>query len=158
MAGSGLWWERPDLRYRDGRLEFGGRDLAALAAAGTPAYVYRAGRVRENLARLRDALDAARACRTTSITRSRRTATRRCSMRCGRTGGCGIDACSPAEVQLALAHGFREEEISFTGHAVSEADLDVLARPSGRARQLRRDQHDPPAGPALPGPRASASA
>ena len=59
MAGSGLWWERPDLRYRDGRLEFGGRDLATLAAEGTPAYVYRAGRVRENLERLRGALDAA---------------------------------------------------------------------------------------------------
>ena len=51
MAGSGLWWERPDLHYRDGRLLFGGRELAALAAEGTPAYVYRAGRVRENLAR-----------------------------------------------------------------------------------------------------------
>lgn len=42
-------------------------------------------------------------------------------------GRCGIDACSPAEVKLALAHGFRESEISFTGHAVSEADLGVLA-------------------------------
>ena len=59
MAGGGLWWERPDLHYRDGRLLFGGRELAALAAEGTPAYVYRAGRVRENLSRLRDALEAA---------------------------------------------------------------------------------------------------
>ena len=59
MAGDSRWWERLDLRYRDGRLEFGGQDLDAIASAGTPAYVYSAGRVRENLARLRAALDAA---------------------------------------------------------------------------------------------------
>jgi diaminopimelate decarboxylase len=41
-------------------------------------------------------------------------------------GSCGIDTCSPAEVELAIAHGFREEDISFTGHAVSDADLEVL--------------------------------
>ena len=25
MSENKLWWERPDLRYRDGRLEFAGR-------------------------------------------------------------------------------------------------------------------------------------
>ena len=60
MTRSDLWWERPDLRYRDGRLEFAGRELAALAAAGTPAYVYSAGRMRENLARLQNALTVAK--------------------------------------------------------------------------------------------------
>lgn len=54
-VGGGLWWERPDLHYRDGRLLFGGRELADLAAEGTPAYVYRSGRVHENLSRLRAA-------------------------------------------------------------------------------------------------------
>ncbi len=130
MTSGQLWWERPDLCYRDGRLHFGSRDLAALAAAGTPAYVYHAGRVRENLSRLRETLTAARvdhevyyaikANRFGSLLEALR-ATRRC----------GIDACSPAEVRLALAHGFREDEISYTGHAVSEADLDVLARHTG---------------------------
>jgi diaminopimelate decarboxylase len=125
MPAAALWWERPDLRYRDGRLEFAGRDLAAIAGEGTPAYVYRAGRVTENLGRLSGALDAAgvphdlyyavKANRYGGLLDALRA-----------HGGCGIDACSPAEVSLALAHGFREQEVSFTGHAVSDEDLGVL--------------------------------
>ena len=38
----------------------------------------------------------------------------------------GIDACSPGEVQRALACGWRASEISYTGTNVSERDLDVL--------------------------------
>jgi diaminopimelate decarboxylase len=125
MGDSGLWWERADLHYQDGRLAFGGHDLASLAAEGTPTYVYSAGRVRENLGRLRGALDAAgvphdvyyalKANRYSPLLEVLRT-----------DGGCGIDACSPAEVEHALGHGFRECEISFTGHAVSDPDLAVL--------------------------------
>ncbi len=59
MGGGRLWWERDDLGYREGRLAFGERDLAAIAEAGTPAFVYRPARVVENLARLRAALDGA---------------------------------------------------------------------------------------------------
>ena len=126
MTRSDLWWERPDLRYRDGRLEFAGRELAPLAAAGTPAYVYSAGRVRENLARLRDALTAAKVDHDICFAlKANRFAPLLDAIRA--TGRCGIDACSPAEVRLALEHGFREGEISFTGHAVSEGDLDILS-------------------------------
>jgi diaminopimelate decarboxylase len=126
MTASEPWWERPDLRYRDGRLEFAGRDLAPVAAAGTPTYVYSADRVRENLRRLRGALTAARIDHDVYYAlKANRFAPLLDAIRT--TGQCGIDACSPAEVQLALAHGFREAEISFTGHAVSEADLDILA-------------------------------
>jgi diaminopimelate decarboxylase len=125
MAASGLWWERPDLRYRGGRLEFGGRDLAALAAESTPAYVYRAGRVRENLGRLRAALDATGAPHDAYFAlKANRFVPLLAALRAH--GGCGIDACSPAEVRLALSLGFGESEVSFTGHAVSDADLDVL--------------------------------
>jgi diaminopimelate decarboxylase len=125
MTFGGLWWERPDLHYRQGRLEFGGRDLGAIAAQGTPVYVYNAQRVRENLERLGDALDAARVPYDLYF-----------ALKANRYGPlldrlrglnrCGIDACSPAEIEHALAHGFREDEVSFTGHAVSERDLDVL--------------------------------
>ena len=38
----------------------------------------------------------------------------------------GIDACSPGEVEYALARGFEPEEISHTGTNVSDRDLDVL--------------------------------
>ena len=114
-----------DLHYRDGALWFGGRELSALAGEGTPAYVYRAGRVRENLARLRAALMRP-ACRTTYFAvKANRHAALLDDLRAH--GRCGIDACSPGgSGVLALAHDFREEEISFTGHAVSEADLAVL--------------------------------
>ena len=126
MPDSGLWWERPDLRYRGGSLEFGGRDLATLAADGTPAYIYRADRVRENLLRLRAALDAAGLAHDVYYAlKANRYPPLLDVLRA--QGGCGIDACSPAEVRLALEHGFRESEISFTGHAVSEADLEILA-------------------------------
>jgi diaminopimelate decarboxylase len=126
MAGSEPWWERPDLRYRDGRLAFGGQDLAAIASAGTPAYVYRAGRVRENLARLGAALAAAGVPHDLYYAvKANRYGPLLDALR--GWGGCGIDACSPAEIRLALAHGFREQDISFTGHAVSDPDLEVLA-------------------------------
>jgi diaminopimelate decarboxylase len=125
MTASELWWERSDLRYRDGRLEFAGRDLTELASAGTPTYVYHAGRARENLARLHDALNAAKVEHDVYYAiKANRYAPLIDAIRA--TGRCGIDACSPAEVRRALEHGFREAEISFTGHAVSEADLDIL--------------------------------
>ena len=125
MAANGLWWERPDLRYRGGRLEFGGRDLSALAAEGTPSYVYRAGRVCENLGRLRAALDAAGAPHDAYFAlKANRFAPLLAALRAH--GGCGIDACSPAEVRLALSVGFHESDVSFTGHAVADVDLDAL--------------------------------
>ena len=125
MAGGRLWWERPDLRYEDGELLFGGTKLAALAADGTPAYVYRAGRVLENLGRLRGALAAAGVAHDAYFAlKANRYGPLLDMLRA--QGRCGIDACSPAEIELAIAHGFREEDISFTGHAVSDADLEVL--------------------------------
>lgn len=126
MAGGRHWWERDDLGYRDGRLTLAGRDLAAIAEEGTPAYVYGAARVGENISRLRAALDAARVPHDLYYAvKANRFGPLLDYLRA--EGGCGIDACSPAEVEHVLAHAFREPEISFTGHAVSEADLDVLA-------------------------------
>ena len=125
MDGGRLWWERPDLRYEEGQLLFGGAKLAALAADGTPAYVYRAGRVRENLDRLRAALAAAGVSHDAYFALKANRYDPLLDMLRAH-GRCGIDACSPAEVELAIAHGFHEEEISFTGHAVSDADIEVL--------------------------------
>jgi diaminopimelate decarboxylase len=129
LAGNGLWWERPDLRYDGGQLTFGGEKLARIAREGTPTYVYRAARVRENLERLRAALDGAGVPHDAYFAlKANRYGPLLDDLRAH--GRCGIDACSPAEIELALAHGFREAEVSFTGHAVSDADLEVLrARP-----------------------------
>jgi diaminopimelate decarboxylase len=130
MTGSKSWWERDDLRYRDGRLQLADHDLLSLAADGTPAYVYSAGRVLTNLARLKTALAAAKIDHDVYYAlKANRHAPLLDAIRA--TGHCGIDACSPAEVSRALEHGFREQQISFTGHAVSEGDLDILAAHPG---------------------------
>ena len=96
MANDRLWWEREDLRYREGSLHLGGHELAALAtAAGTPTFVYCAARVRDNLMRLRtalashgvehDAFYAIKANRYAPLVTYLKL-----------LGRCGIDACSPA--------------------------------------------------------------
>lgn len=122
------WWQRDDLAYREGRLRFAGHDLAALAArTGTPAFVYSAARVRANLERMKAALASAGVEHQVFYAiKANRSASLLDAMRSWRL--CGIDVCSPAEMRLALQHGFSGREISFTGHAVSNADLDELAQ------------------------------
>jgi diaminopimelate decarboxylase len=125
-----LWWERDDLCYRAGRLQLGGCELAPIAEAGTPAFVYSAARVRENLLRLRSALDAEGAPHDAYYAiKANRFAPLVSFLR--RLGRCGIDACSPAELRHALQQGFAEHEISYTGTSVSESDLDCLQRHPG---------------------------
>jgi diaminopimelate decarboxylase len=122
------WWQRDDLSYRDGRLHFAGQDLQARAASiGMPAFVYSASRVRANLQRLQSALSAAGVPhRVFYAIKANRFGPLLAAMRSWNL--CGIDVCSPAEMRLALEHGFDEADISFTGHAVSNADLEVFAR------------------------------
>jgi diaminopimelate decarboxylase len=126
MAKERLWWERDDLGYRDGRLHFGGRDLAAfVASSGTPAYLYRAARVRDNLERLRGALAAHGVEHDAYYAiKANRCAPLVASLKL--LGRCGIDACSPNELRYARQLGFEEAEISYTGNSTSEADLDAL--------------------------------
>jgi diaminopimelate decarboxylase len=125
-----FWWQRDDLHYADGRLTFAGRDIAALAEATPgPLYVYSLDRVRANLARLRAALAtsgcdhriyyAMKANRYPPLLRV-----------LAESGLCGVDICSPNELDLALACGFAAEAISFTGTAVANRDLErLLAHP-----------------------------
>lgn len=131
MQSGKLWWEREDLCYRDGRLHFGGRDLEALAASsGTPTFVYRAARVRDNLERLRAALDSERVAHDAFFAlKANRFVPLVTSLKL--LGRCGIDACSPAELTYARQAGFEEAEISYTGTSVSETDLDCLQRHPG---------------------------
>jgi diaminopimelate decarboxylase len=131
MANNGHWWERDDLGYRDGRLHFGGRDLASfVASSGTPTYVYRAARVRDNLERLRGALQAQGVEHDAFYAiKANRYAPLVTYLKL--LGRCGIDACSPGELRYARQLGFEEHEISYTGNSVSEADLDVLERHPG---------------------------
>jgi diaminopimelate decarboxylase len=121
-----FWWERPDLRYENGRLGFAGRDVAMLAKeADGPLYLYSAARVTANLGRVREALAltgvpfhiyyAMKANRHTPLLTM-----------LAETSLCGVDICSPNELDHAIACGFRPEQISFTGTGVARRDLDRL--------------------------------
>jgi diaminopimelate decarboxylase len=125
-----FWWARDDLDYVDGRLTFAGRDVAALAQTlEGPLFLYSAGRVAANLARLQAALDGVGApARVYYAMKANRHVPLLEAL--ARWGNCGIDACSPDEVERALAAGFAARDISFTGTAVSNRDLDrLLAHP-----------------------------
>ncbi len=130
------WWERSGLGFRRGQLCLGGRRLAALARAnGTPLYVYDGARVRENLRRLRTALGATGlAFQVYYAMKSNRHSPLLRALR--RHGECGIDACSPAEVQRARDCGFAAADISFTGTSLSDADLRALLRHDGLVLNL----------------------
>ncbi len=126
------WWQRTGLDVRDGRLSIAGRDADQLAREhGTPLFVYDLERVAENAVRVvgalgraglhhrvRFALKANHQPEVLAIFRGLGAP--------GTPSAIGIDACSPGEVQLALAHGWAAEEISFTATNLSDRDLDVL--------------------------------
>lgn len=129
-----LWWVRPGLEVRDGRLKVAGRDAEALArAAGTPLYVFDLLRTGEQIRGLQDALSRAGLRHRVRLSmKAQREPEVLAFLRGlgvpGAPGSVGLDACSPGEVEHALAHGFLPEEISYTGTNVSERDLDVLLR------------------------------
>lgn len=126
------WWVRPGLDVEDGRLVIAGADAESLARAhGTPLFAYDRRRFAENARamqsafaptglsfRLRFALKANPLPEILSVLRDLGEP--------GSPASVGIDACSPGEVERALACGWRSDEISFTGTNVSERDLDVL--------------------------------
>ncbi|WUH90991.1 diaminopimelate decarboxylase [Streptomyces sp. NBC_00433] len=122
------WWKRGDLRYDQGRLHLGGVDMDQLARQiGTPAYVCRAGRVRENIERLSAAMAGAgldhriyfaiKANRSPALLTYLRT-----------HGLCGVDVCSTGELTHAVGCGFPPDAISFTGTSLSRRDIEVLSR------------------------------
>lgn len=120
------WWERDDLCYAGDRLQLAGRDLGQLALdTGTPLFVYSLERIAAKL----DLLSAA-------LNRTGRDHRVFYAMKANRfgpilqmlaaSGKCGVDICSPNEMDLALASGFAPADISFTGTAVANRDLDRL--------------------------------
>jgi diaminopimelate decarboxylase len=125
------WWEHEGIvRGPDGRLRIAGHDAEAVAREhGTPLIAYDPARVADTTTRFRDALArtgvpyrlrfAIKANREPGILAVLRG-----------LGDVGIDACSPGEVLHALDHGWRPDEISYTGTNVSDRDLDVIL-PSG---------------------------
>jgi diaminopimelate decarboxylase len=127
MAGERAWWADDVLAAGSEGLLLDGRSVAALAARhGTPLYVYSTTAVLRQLARLRAALaETGAPTRIWYALKANRFAPLVGLLRA--QGGVGIDACSPGEVERALASGFAPDEVSFTGGMLSDRDLDRLA-------------------------------
>ena len=123
----GVWWARPGLEVRAGRLAIAGRDGEELARShGTPLYVHDHERVAEQARSLRDALEGAglrgivrlalKAQRDPNLLRFLRE----------RASFVGMDVCSPGELEWSLRHGWAPGEISYTGTNLSDRDLDHI--------------------------------
>lgn len=131
---SHLWWERPGRKCIDGRLVIAGRDAETLARHhGTPLFVYDLQEVDRRLRSLQRALREAKLrSRVRVALKALRSpeflATVRAMGVPGADDAVGIDACSPGEVEHALAHGFLPEEISVTGTNLSERDCIAILR------------------------------
>ncbi len=126
------WWERPGLDVRAGRLAIAGRDAEALAHEhGTPLFVYDLTEARDQARALQEALSATGLDhRVRYAMKAQREPAFLAALRSlgppGSPESVGIDVCSPAELEYALAHGFTVEEISYTGTNLSERDLDRI--------------------------------
>lgn len=126
------WWQREDLGYRNGELLFAGRPVAALARqSGTPAFVYSAARVKANLERIDKALNSVGLLNHSLFYAMKANRFAPLLTFLKQTGLCGIDACSPAEVEHAVSCGFTPDQISFAATSLSNADFDLLARYEG---------------------------
>ena len=128
MAGQ-YWWQRDDLYYQDNELTFAKRNVLALAEQlPTPSFVYSVGRIESNLRRIKQVLSAQGFSNRHQLyyaMKANRFAPLLTFLKT--TGLCGIDACSPAEVEHAISCGFKASEISFTACSLSRADFQQLA-------------------------------
>jgi diaminopimelate decarboxylase len=122
-----MWWTRPGLDVRGGRLIIAGRDAEEIArTCGTPVYVHDLVRVEEQAVALRDALAQAGL---RGVVRLALKAQREPSLLAflrERAPWVGMDVCSPGEVRWAMDNGWGPAEISYTGTNLSERDLDAI--------------------------------
>lgn len=134
------WWQRDDLAFIDNELHFAGHRVQDLAEQfGTPVFVYSLARAKANLERLHNALcDAGFSDKGLKDNGSNANYRILYAMKANRfgplltslklSGLCGIDACSPQEVELAVSCGFSPADISFTAGSLSQEDYRVLNR------------------------------
>ena len=118
---SSPWWSRERLEVHEGRLRFAGHDAEALARKhGTPLYVYDPERIATNVRRLQAAFDRVQLPHRVhyAIKANRHSAF---LSRLRALGDVGIDVCSPQEVTLALAAGWKPEEISTAALTLANA-------------------------------------
>lgn len=110
------------LERRGASLYLGGVRLTEIAdAVGTPVYVYNAGVIRSQYARLDDALSAV----THRICFAVKANSNLAVLRVFRDLGAGADIVSGGEMQRALAAGYPAERIVFSGVGKSPAELEA---------------------------------
>ena len=126
------WWGRPGLEVRAGRLSIAGRDAETIAREhGTPLYVYDLVRAEEQVRALQGALgQAGLRHRVRLALKAQREPAFLASLRAlgapGTQESIGMDVCSPGEIRWAIDHGWKAEEISYTGTNMSTRDLDAV--------------------------------
>jgi diaminopimelate decarboxylase len=132
-----VWWARPGLEVRDGRLWIAGRDAEAIAREhGTPVFAHDLTRVREQVRALHGALAAAGLDgRVRLALKAQRAPEVLAALRSlgepGSATSVGMDVCSPREVDWALAHGWEPREISYTGTNLSDRDVRAIVAHDG---------------------------
>ena len=128
------WWVRPGLDVRDGRLRVAGRDAEGLAREhGTPLFAFDLTDVTDRVRRVEAALAATGLpYRVRFALKAQREPDVLAALRRlgepGTAGAVGVDVCSPGEVAWALEHGWRAEELSFTGSNLVDRDLQAILR------------------------------
>jgi diaminopimelate decarboxylase len=126
------WWGRPGREVRAGRLSIAGRDAESIAREhGTPLYVYDLVRAEEQVRALQGALGGAglRHKVRLALKAQREPAFLAFLRDLGAPGtkeSVGMDVCSPGELRWAIDHGWKAEEISYTGTNMSARDLDAV--------------------------------
>ncbi|MFT4862242.1 MAG: diaminopimelate decarboxylase [Pseudohongiellaceae bacterium] len=127
------WWQRPDLDYRDGQLQFADNLVKDLIAEhGTPTFVYSSQRIANNIQRLKTALDStALHNRYTILYAMKANRFRPLLQFLKQQSSVGIDACSPNEVAHAVKCGFKPSQVSFTAGSLSHNDVARLSEFDG---------------------------
>ncbi len=122
------FWLGDALQVGEHGLELDGNPISRLAQQyETPFYLYSAATIKRRLAELRTALHSAGApFRIHYAMKANRFLPLLSLLR--REGDLGIDACSPREVEHAVAAGFLPSEISVTASMLSNRDLMAFAR------------------------------
>ncbi len=130
MVDNVSWWQRSDLNIQERHLIFANRRVSELASQfDSPAFFYNAHRITEKLTGLHAALTDAgfiNRFRVHFAMKANRFAPLLTHLK--HTGLCGIDACSPAEIEHAISCGFDPAEISFTATSLSQTDILQLSR------------------------------
>lgn len=116
------WWKRSDLDYLNKQLHFAGTSCTEIIQRySTPLYVYSKQRILENIHRLQTALDSTGMSNQLLFAMKSNRHQEILRLIANQTT-CGIDACSPREVELAISCGFTQNRISVTSTAVSDND------------------------------------